>query len=143
MMFGTKEKFFYFYCQYCYSLSLKNIPENIENHYCNYYIEKKDFTEISHFRKILWNYRRSLYGTVFHHLIKYFFNNEILNWVYYSGIKKSSYILDVGCGNGYILNEFSKHGFENLYGIDPYFSTPKYSHINLIKKDFLNYNTNL
>ncbi len=140
MMLGTKKDFYYSYCDYCNSLSLLNIPENIERFYHNYYVDKKKFIEISRVRKNLWNFRRVLYGTIFHQLIRYFFNNDILNWAYYSKIKKNSRILDVGCGNGYVLNEFSKHGFTNLYGIDPYFAIEKYNHIHLINEDFLNYN---
>lgn len=142
MMLGTKEEFLYNYCDNCCSLSLRNVPKNIKKYYRDYYTEQKKFIGISEFRMKLWALRRILSTTALYTLIKFFFYNDVLNWVHYSKVNIKSMILDVGCGNGFLLNEFSKHGFKNLYGIDPFLSNGNYNHLRLYKTDLLNFNCN-
>lgn len=51
------------------------------------------------------------------------FGEDILERLLYSIdncplINKTSYVVDIGCGNGILLVELSKRGFQNLVGID-------------------------
>lgn len=119
MMLGTGDEFEYFQCENCKALQIKNIPNDISKYYENYYTANKKFVKINNFRKTLWLLRTQFALTKFYPLLETFRYNAILHWVHISKLKKMSMILDVGCGNGDILYEFSKHGFRNLFGIDP------------------------
>lgn len=119
MMLGTGDEFEYFQCKNCNALQIKNIPNDISKYYKNYYTASKKFVKISNLKKTLWLIRTHFASTKFYPMLEKFRFNAILHWVYISKLKKKSMILDVGCGNGDILYEFSKHGFRNLFGIDP------------------------
>jgi len=143
MMFGTQEEFEYYQCGNCGALQIKSVPQNISKYYENYYTAKKDYVQITALKKFLWIIRRKLALTKLYPIIKFLSYNSILHWANISGINKNSNILDVGCGNGDVLFEFSKHGFKNLYGIDPYLKSSSLTTINLERSDLLSYNSKL
>lgn len=139
MMFGTQEEFEYYQCNRCEALQIKSVPENIFKYYDNYYTEKKGYAHINSIKKFFWRIRSNLAQTILYPLIEVLKYNSILHWAHISKIKKNSRILDVGCGNGDVLFEFSKHGFRNLFGIDPYLKQIKLPNIELEKSDILSY----
>lgn len=144
MMMGTKEEFEYLQCSNCQVLQIKSLPTDMLQYYEDYYTEKKDFIKISQTKKLLWGMRRYLVLQLnLYPLIKYFSYNTILHWAYISRLNIDSKILDVGCGNGDVLYEFSKHGFRNLYGIDPYLKVKQSSNLQLEKSDLLSYNPSM
>ena len=141
MMFGTQEEFEYYQCRNCEALQIKALPNNISKYYENYYTQKKDYVQISNVKKLFWIVRSNLALTRLYPLIEFFRYNSILHWAHISKINKNSGILDVGCGNGDVLFEFSKHGFKNLYGIDPNLIFIKSPNLKLEKNDLLSYNS--
>jgi len=141
MMYGTKEEFEYYLCNYCNALQIKTIPNNISKYYENYYTQKKGYTTISNLRRILWNIRSNLALSGFYPIIEFLSFNSILHWAKIAEINKNSRILDVGCGNGDVLFEFKKHGFKNLYGIDPNLADINLKDIKLHKNDIISYHT--
>lgn len=142
MMFGSQEEFEYYQCRNCETLQIRDVPKDIFKYYNeNYYTHKKGYAHINNITKLLWRIRTYLALTGLYPVIKFLRYNTILHWAHISGITLKSKILDVGCGNGDILFEFSKHGFENLLGIDPYLENIKLPGIELIKTDLLSFNT--
>ena len=143
MMFGTQKEFEYYHCGNCNALQIKAIPKNINVYYENYYTAKKNFIQINKFKKIFWSIRRIIALSTLYPLIKVFSFNSILHWAHIAKINKNSNILDVGCGNGDVLFEFSKHGFRQLHGIDPNLKSGCLADIDLIKSDLLSFRTKL
>ena len=142
MMFGTKEEFEYYQCGNCEALQIKDVPKDIFKYYNeNYYTEKKGYSQINRLRKFFWRIRSNLSLNGFYPIIKLFSPNSILHWAHLSKINKNSRILDVGCGNGDVLFEFNKHGFKDLFGIDPFLGNIKLPGIELIKTDLLSFST--
>lgn len=143
MMFGTREKFEYYQCLNCNALQIKSIPDNISKYYKNYYTNKKQYKIISPVKKFLWQIRRYFALSGFYPIIRIISPNSILEWASKAKININSKILDVGCGNGDVLFEFSKHGFKNLYGIDPFLVENNLQGINFEKNDLIKYQPNL
>lgn len=145
MMFGTKEEFEYYQCKNCEALQISTVPKDISKYYenKNYYTQKKDYIQLNTFKNKLWAIRSTLALTRIYPLIAFLRYNSILHWTYISKINKNSYILDVGCGNGDELYKFSKHGFKNLFGIDPNLVHVKSSGIKLEQCDLLSFDTEL
>jgi SAM-dependent methyltransferase len=96
------------------------MPENLQLYYQGYYTVEQIWHKLPLWKKIFWNFRSLLSNYIIYSLIEKFRQNSVLHWKSIAGIKKSSSIIDIGCGNGDILYEFRKHGFKNLKGIDPY-----------------------
>lgn len=117
---GSREIFSYRLCKNCHALELINQPDDLSAYYQNYYTGEKGYATISPFRKVFWKARSVIntYGGA--SLIRKHAYNSILDWVAKAKLGFNDSILDVGCGNGDILYEFSKHGFTKLTGLDPY-----------------------
>ena len=143
MMFGTKEEFEYYQCENCKALQIKSVPDNISKYYENYYTENQNYIKINNFKKILWGIRSNLALTKLYPIIKSISYNSVLHWAHLSRINKNSNILDVGCGSGDVLYEFNKHGFKNLYGIDPNLVFKDSQHFKLEESDLMSYNSSL
>ena len=119
MMQGTGKVFNYFHCLECGCLQISELPENLDRYYQNYYTNERMWRKLSSFSKAIWSFRSFLSNYKIYSLLEKVKYNSILDWVRRAGISKKTKILDVGCGSGDILNEFHKHGFLNLHGIDP------------------------
>jgi len=130
MMFGTRENFTYFRCSSCGCLQITEIPEELSRYYPQdgYY----SFNDILQ-TNWLWESLKSL--------IKYYlfkasssrcgmfllqklpYVRVLKKLVWLKGLwqlKKNSSVLDVGCGNGRLLQEMNLWGFNNLTGIDSF-----------------------
>lgn len=129
MMYGLKEEFIYFQCASCGCLQITEPPQNLSKYYDieTYYsfqnISKnklktflKFFIAISYLNKI----------NIFKYTGLPYYKNNISLWKKLRTIKKTSSILDVGCGNGHLLQEMYTWGYKNLTGLD-----------NFIKNDIL------
>jgi SAM-dependent methyltransferase len=134
MMFGTKEVFNFLECNNCGCVQLMDELEDISKYYSNenYYSfnEHKTKGGLSKLKdyiifctaKYFYN-GRDIFGFIFRK--KFFFKYQ-----WYKLLREYSHkskILDVGCGNGEHLTNFSKFGFSNLFGVDPF-----------IKEDIIN-----
>jgi 2-polyprenyl-3-methyl-5-hydroxy-6-metoxy-1,4-benzoquinol methylase len=120
MMIGKRIRFEYINCKTCNCLFIVNIPENLKEYYIDYYTTKKSYTLIYGITGYLWKIRSLLALNGLYPLIAIFAGNSVLGWLSNLKLTFSDQILDVGCGNGDLLFEFAKHGFKNLYGVDPY-----------------------
>jgi SAM-dependent methyltransferase len=45
---------------------------------------------------------------------------ECYDWLRFAGVGQESSVLDVGCGNGFLLSVLQKDGFSRLEGVDPF-----------------------
>lgn len=139
-MFGSREEFDYFVCNQCQCLQIVKIPDDVSDYYkAGYYTSARKLTKISGIRRILWQMRRFLSTTSAYSLVDRFSHNSILTWSRITGVDINSKILDVGCGNGDLLYEFSKHGFRKLYGLDAFFEGIPPEMIHFQKTDLLKY----
>jgi len=138
MMFGTREVFEYAECAKCKCLQLINIPDDMSEHYLEKYYSFKELSvsKSKNFIKFIEEYllsKRDLYvitqKNLIGHIINYFLPlketytyKNVYRLIAKIGIKKSSSILDVGCGNGELLYHLTGLGFKNSLGIDLYAS---------------------
>jgi len=119
MLLGTRENFNYFRCSSCGCLQITEIPEDLSRFYPNenYY----SFQQGEHrtFGKKL---KSLFYKCAFNRCGDFLLRKRL--WLRLlnreNAIKKTSSILDVGCGVGNLLQEMSTWGFKNLTGIDPF-----------------------
>lgn len=124
MMFGIKESFEYSICKNCKSLSLIQIPDNIAKYYPeNYY----SFNEQSTNKLRNWFSLKkcandlgytSLAGKLVSLIVG---SNSNLHAIRICNPdKEKTSFLDVGCGDGFLLDKLEEQGFTNISGIDPY-----------------------
>lgn len=119
MMFGKRQNFKYLRCPKCDVLQIAQVPSDLWAFYSDYYTADKKYNHISGARKLFWRIRSYGYTSQLSKIFLSVSYNTILHWSMIAQLRHNSRILDVGCGNGDILFEFSKHGFNNLFGIDP------------------------
>lgn len=150
MEMGFKEKFSYFFCKSCGTLQIESIPENLSKYYSgNYY----SFNLVK--SNILKSTVRKLKDSYTLNPKSFNFLSNILNKIstfpnaqltaikhVYNKLNSYSYILDVGCGNGALLNRLANLGFKNLEGLDPFLSQNKAlrNGVKLFKKSILDIN---
>ena len=90
MMYGLRDEFEYFVCDYCGCLQIANIPEDLSRYY------RKDYYSFQAQDKIDENY------------------------VFSSLATNHQRILDVGCGSGGRLLKLARLGYDKLFGCDPF-----------------------
>lgn len=129
MMFGTREVFDYFQCRECGCLQIADIPGDMSSYYPeNYYSFHAADTNKSLKRKFA-NYllrkavahRLGHYSSIGQIAIRY--NSYYKNthpWMLKNWVSMESSVLDVGCGNGFLLQQMKQLGFNKLTGIDPF-----------------------
>ncbi|MFH6767361.1 class I SAM-dependent methyltransferase [Gaetbulibacter aquiaggeris] len=124
MMFGFKTYFEYLYCDSCQSLSLINIPNNMVDYYPrNYYSfvkrsanKFKNWISKSKSANTLGDF--SIIGCSVRFLTGR--NSNLKAIKICKPDKNTSRILDIGCGDGFLLDKLNEQGFKKLFGIDPY-----------------------
>ncbi|WP_022975812.1 class I SAM-dependent methyltransferase [Nevskia ramosa] len=125
MMFGTRETFLYFRCGACGTLQINDIPDDIGRHYPPAYYQDSEPTPAKQgFIGTLYRMRNeaAASGSRFGlgAILNYLTSDEMLQSVGFSGVKRDSRILDVGCGPGILLKQLRELGFSNLEGLDAY-----------------------
>lgn len=143
---GTTEFFEYFQCCECKCLQIKDIPENLSQYYGGLYYsfsmskKKKGMAErlISYFQETrdirsLSN-KRGIIGKV----CNKFQPREAYDLVRKLAGNLESSIIDVGCGDGYLLRLMEKVGYTRLIGIDPYLTEYSTEHLQLKKDNIFN-----
>ncbi len=126
MMFGTGEKFEYFQCSECSCLQIVKVPENIGKYYPSNYYSFNTNAAVEKIKMLQSNYQfsgRGVAGRLISKIIpggKKVIYNFLSKELSKGSISFESSILDVGTGNGELLNMFARLGFKNLCGIDPY-----------------------
>ena len=123
MLFGSREAFEYIECASCGCLQIKEIPDDLGQYYPeNYYSYevKKEPTKkpLRTFLRRLRS-RYCLYGK---NSMRWMKSSKYgsFNWFKKTNIHFDSAILDVGCGQGKLLNRMHRDGFRDLTGVDPF-----------------------
>jgi len=141
MMFGTRENFIYFRCSSCGCLQITESPKNMEKYYSkeNYYSFQQNDINNTIAKKL----KNSLYKYAFSLGLNFFLRKRV--WLKLlskeKAVKKTSSILDVGCGVGKLLQEMNIWGFKNLTGIDPFIKKDIFysSGVKILKQDVFNH----
>lgn len=132
-MFEMLDRFNYFRCPKCGCLQIEQIPTDLERFYrFDYYSYEnlKKFQDRSFFYRLKKKFRYShlFFPKAFGGRLAGFFRKK--NWISCLDWRRDWRILDVGCGNGFLLHLMGQCGFESLTGIDPFISeeiqTPQY-----------------
>ncbi|TFE69763.1 SAM-dependent methyltransferase [Methylacidiphilum sp. Yel] len=127
---GSFERFGYFKCLECGCLQIDPIPTDLARHYsANYQSKILEFGTLA---------KKSLFKKYLAWFLLFMGNKkesslEILRklfpgflWQFKElGIHQHSKILDYGCGKAQFLFRLYSWGFENLYGLDPYWQGPE------------------
>lgn len=120
-MLNRGEAFSYLLCKKCGTLSLVDKVEDKEHYYDNYPVFQND--KVITFNKLTLVYANILLSE----LGKYIkagnldrYGLGFLNCLLGLNIRKTTKILDLGCGNGTWLRQLESIGFCNLYGVDKY-----------------------
>ena len=121
MTFGTRQIFQYLFCFKCNSLSIAEIPDNINNYYKNYPSVKPINLDSSFYKHFFKSYILSHNNLLSRLLCKFLPSYDDLrtNALHPYKFSKNSKILDVGCGSGTFVYELKKLGYKNCIGIDP------------------------
>lgn len=121
-MFSGKEIFEYFECSNCGTLQISKIPENIGSFYPDNYYSLS--SKLSLKDKILFRLRDYVFfynfPSFFVKKLKIKMANLSLEAFLKLKPKKSTKILDVGCGEGKFLKSIYNLGFKNIIGIEPF-----------------------
>jgi len=122
MMFNFRDEFVYFKCSACGCLQITEPPENLAKYYPadKYYsyhmqvVKSHKFTNVAR-RLFTQSYQKGLIPSWFPYL-----EGSHSRLLFLKNVRKASTILDVGCGNGELLQKMHLWGFKNLTGIDPF-----------------------
>ena len=123
MMMGLNDEHLYFECAECGCLQIDTVPENLPSYYPeNYYSYKKSGSS-NPIKKWLIGLRDSyavtgkcLVGQLIHGISP----EPKLSTLKRLKLKKSTRIMDIGCGAGNLLHSLKDIGFKNLLGVDPF-----------------------
>lgn len=124
MMYGFRDEFLYFECKKCGCLQIAEIPTNMSKYYPNNYHGrvKSNKNKLNITTSLLKKrdkyavFKKGLLGKLMYDF-RPAVNMKILSEI---PLTKDSYILDVGCGKGFLLKSLKRIGFNNLLGVDPY-----------------------
>lgn len=126
MYFGTRKVYRYFHCSDCGALSCEDTVPVSEAYPKEYYsfqrMERKKSLFIntkSLLRKLKANISLDNCLILRPVIIALFSEHYLFSWFRFANLKKTSAILDIGCGTGSLLLYLNSCGFKNLNGIDP------------------------
>ena len=142
---GKRTEFKYILCNQCHSLSIVEIPtlEAYYQHYPNLnQIAKKP---LGNTRKLLYQYALRKNFRPFQKILQFVdksYNSLKIKALFPLNLSINDRILDVGCGNGELIQILSTLGFKNLIGIDPYFQECQTDSCNILKKSIFDLKDN-
>jgi SAM-dependent methyltransferase len=127
MMLGRRDAFEYLECPGCGCVQIAEYPESIESYYpSSYYSMTIAARRIPVERVERWlRKRRAAYALgqgdpIGRALGRVLGLAECYDWLRFAGMGFESAILDVGCGNGFLLSMLWRDGFTKLEGVDPF-----------------------
>lgn len=120
-MLGTRQAFNYFECAKCGSLQRVDAV-NLGSFYPAHYYSIAPMSGNHLSQRLRRTRDRQLIG---HHsflgwLLSKGWPNPVISGLASLGLRPTSKVLDVGCGDGGFLRRLSEWGFQNLVGIDPF-----------------------
>lgn len=118
----TRKIFQYLFCRECESLSLLEIPKDLNSYYADYFSFKEKPPQNSYLTSLVKKTIIKNSGNFSRFLTRFLGKNEDLRISACCPltIDRSHKILDVGCGSGAFINELHQLGFANVLGIDAY-----------------------
>lgn len=132
LMNGSGESFRYLRCGQCQLLQLLDIPIDMSRYYgSRYYSFQKKTPETKVSGGVQWRrlaaMRRHLgYGTWVDAFLG--MGKKICwPWLLHNLVRLEDKILDVGCGNGFLVREMAQYGFSHLVGVDPNLNVSKHT----------------
>lgn len=147
MMFGYRDIFCYFECSKCGCLQIYEIPIEMSKYYpLEYYsFNKLNTSGLDKIIGILAQKRNKYALTgdgILGLILNKLYPSSGLEFLKKAHISMDSRILDVGCGEGYLLKLLGEIGFRRLKGVDPYIQNDiKYKNgIKIVKKQISDLN---
>lgn len=130
VQFGTGEQFDYFQCQTCKCLQISEIPSGLSRFYPAHYYSFRPVRppdDLNRLRSIFVRSRDrwALRGGIGLGSLLYLFRPEpSLRSLLGLGLKSETSFLEVGCGNGILLQHLRSLGFRKLLGVDAFIASP-------------------
>jgi len=124
MMFGTREEFDYFQCAVCGCLQIEAFPVEMSRYYPEAYYSLTPGTvaKLAHYFRDEYAFTgKGLLGRLVFEL----FPNDALKYVSRLDVPPTARILDVGCGSGSVVDCLTRHGYDNVTGIDPFINADR------------------
>jgi 2-polyprenyl-3-methyl-5-hydroxy-6-metoxy-1,4-benzoquinol methylase/ribosomal protein S27E len=132
MMFGTRDEFRYVQCSECEALQLQNPPQDWSRYYRADYYAQGVAAQPSGIRQLLRNLRnRGTFLPAADPISRILAARNpypiagAAEWFRHIPIRADSRILDVGCGDGMIVQDLSTLGYRKVLGIDPFLATER------------------
>jgi len=120
MMFGWRHDFTYVECPRCGTLQIDVPPSNLADYYpSDYYSLMAPAVDIAGpnpVRRVAGRWLLSSRSRLASRIVR----GTFLHWMKLGAVRLSSWVLDIGCGNGELLCRMRLWGFEHLVGIDPH-----------------------
>jgi len=124
-MFGWGDEFTYFECASCGCLQISEVPADLGRYYpSNYYsfqlqsVPQQGLkSQLARIRDYLAATQPGIIGRL---LARISVLRRDLTSLAFTGVKKNSKMLDVGCGRGELLSRLHRAGFRALAGVDPF-----------------------
>lgn len=113
---GMGGDFRYLECNFCKSVQLVNVPENMADFYPQNYYAFGKLKQSNGIKNIFKKLRFQLFKSG---LLKFGYP-DYMDWLSPIRIHKNTSIADIGCGNGQLIYELKCSGYNNLFGFDPY-----------------------
>ncbi|KMV15232.1 class I SAM-dependent methyltransferase [Mycobacterium heckeshornense] len=134
MMFGTQELFEYYSCVACDSLQIVNEPDgqDLMRHYPPNYYSYNVLAQPRVFRWLVtqqdrfklhiggWPVGALMTLPLFDGILRALIGGDVVGMLAQLAIERDARILDVGCGDGALLDRLAIAGFSNLSGADPF-----------------------
>lgn len=149
MNFGGDEVFTYFQCSKCYCLQIEHFPENMSHYYgkdyYSFHLNEKSQRISEKLVSLFMKYRdKKLLSNkqdIVSKLCCKVQPKPAYELISYLCKDKTKSILDVGCGDGYLLELLSELGWKKLCGVDLY-AKKSHSSVKLIPGDIFSINEN-
>jgi len=121
MSFGLRDQFIYLECGHCGCVQIVEIPSDMGKYYAANYYSLQPHGKLKTIVRRKWAAhafgRKSLTGWLF---TEFFFAHRSMLAVRRVNPPKTARILDVGCGQGNLLQDLAWLGYTNLTGVDPF-----------------------
>ena len=136
MMFDTKEEFSYFKCSNCGCLQILSEPTSMEKYYPDNYYSYNSNLSLLNRTKVLLRDFLALNGPSALFSGQNWFERGDIKSIRDAKIRRSDRILDIGCGDGWLIRALADQGFTKVQGADPFISEDRHysNHVSVLKR---------